>query len=100
MAIRADCADRAGCNTQFALEAWVIVDGGGIGGYVGIDQNGSEQDEVSEFGVNYVPMNPHMAESGGDCDRLVRDDPGFARETIHFHREAHAGVDGANTVFV
>jgi hypothetical protein len=38
----------------------------------------------------------HVAETGRDRDRLVRDGPDLFREPVHLHREAHRRVHGSN----
>ena len=45
-------------------------------------------------------MNSHPAEACRHGDRLMRDDPDFSGETVHFHGKSHGRVDGPNSLLL
>jgi hypothetical protein len=69
-----------------------------VSSYLCVYENGSEKDEVAEFRMNDIPVNPHVPESRRHRNRLMRNDPRFSlAEAIHLHREPHSWVQGSNT---
>ncbi len=96
MTVGGDRPGRAGRHAQLAFQARVVLDGPGVFADLGVDEDGAEQDEVAELGVDDVAVNTHLAEPRRDGDRLVRDDPRLPRELVHLHGKAHRGIDGAH----
>src|SRR5439155_15665473 len=62
-AVGRDRTDRAGGDTELALEAWVIVDRLVVSGRLGVQQHGSQQDEAAEPGMDDVAMDAHPAQA-------------------------------------
>jgi hypothetical protein len=56
VALRRDGPDRAGRHAQFALQARVVVERPAVGGRLGVEQDGAQDDEVAEPGVDDVAM--------------------------------------------
>jgi hypothetical protein len=55
-------------------------------------ENRSQEDEVPEFRVDYVAVDPYLAEARSHGYGLVGDDPDLIGIAVHFHWKAHRGV--------
>ena len=99
VSVRSDGPHRTRRHAQLAFQARVVGERLIVGGRLGSDQDGPQQDEVAELGVDDVAVNAHVSQARSDGDRLVRDDPNLAaRKAVHLHREAHRRVDRSHSL--
>ena len=95
--VRGDGSHGTRRHAQLAFQARVVRDRLAIGGGLGGDQDGAQQDEVAEPGVDDVAVDAHVPQARSDGDRLVRHDPNLpTRKAVHLHREAHRRVQRPN----
>src|SRR5271165_670744 len=91
--IRGDGPNGTSRYAQLAFQARVVRERLVVGGRLGGNQHGAQQDEVAELGVDHVAMDAHVTQTRSDCDRLVRHDPDLPTwKAVHLHREAHRWV--------
>ncbi|WP_260860472.1 DUF899 domain-containing protein [Mycobacterium tilburgii] len=71
----------------FALQARAVVQRLAVAADRRVDQDGAEQDEITELGVNHVAVDADYAKAGCHRHRFVRHHPDADRVVVHLHRE-------------
>ncbi len=84
-AVRANGFHRARSNTEFAFNAWVVVERFRVVSHRCTDKDRIEQNEVAKFWMNDIAMEADLAHASGFSDGLVGDRPAFAGKVLHFH---------------
>src|SRR5437899_11301443 len=96
--VRADRAGWACSNAELAFETRVVGNRMGLLADFGVDQYGTEENEVAEFRMDYVPVDAHLPQTRSYCDRLVRDYPHLRSPVIGFHgKPSRPAVDCADS---